>query len=107
MGTGLTGHEEHRVEAALLHLGQVDLGLQPVRVVGALRGEVVRVDVDVGVDGDGALVDGPRPGNQRGLIALRRLRCGGAGVDDVGQPERAQPPLPGRRQHPQEAAVTS
>ena len=44
------------IQPARLHLGQRDLGGQVRRVV-ALGGEVRRADVDVGVEGDDAVVD--------------------------------------------------
>ena len=58
--------QEHGVEPARFHLGEVDLGAQARGVV-ALAGEDRGVDVDVGVEGDHAIVDRARSRCVNGL----------------------------------------
>jgi hypothetical protein len=64
--------EERSVEAAVLHLGQVHLRRQTLRVVaGGLK--MVRIDVGVRVERDYPLVDRTRLGDQLRVVARRRL----------------------------------
>ena len=58
--------EERGVEAALVHLRQVDLRVEPLRVV-LLAREVLRIDVVVRVERDHAIVNGARLLDQRGV----------------------------------------
>ena len=62
--------EEGGVEAALLHLRQIDLRIEPLRVVLFAR-EVLGVDVVVRVERDDALVDGSGFRDERGVSPLR------------------------------------
>ena len=48
--------EEHGVEAAFEHFGQVQLGIEALGVI-PLVGEIRRLEVDVRVEGNDALVD--------------------------------------------------
>ena len=65
--------EEGRVETALDHLGQVDLGVQPLRVV-PFRGEVGRADVVVRVERDHLVLDRVRFLDEGVFVALVRDR---------------------------------
>ena len=60
--------EERGVEAALLHLREVDLRVEPLRVV-LLPREVLRIDVVVRVERDDAVVNGARLLDERGIRA--------------------------------------
>ncbi len=66
--------QEDGVEAAVDHLRQVDLGLEPLRVV-AFGREAGRVDVDVCIERDRLVVDGARLLDQVVVGALPPARC--------------------------------
>ena len=87
-------NEEGRVEAAFLHLGQIHLRVEPLRVV-AFGREVAHVDVVVRVERDHPLVNGSRFGDDR---RVRRLRAGRRYRAERRQQQQAQEPA-GRTSH--------
>ena len=74
--------EESRIEPASHHLRQVDLGRQVLGVV-AFRREIERIDVDVRVERDDALVNRPGARDEAGVRA-------GLGVQPVRERQRRQ-----------------
>ena len=81
--------KEECVKAAVDHIRQVELGIEPLRVV-ALSDEISREEIDVSVEGDHFLVDRPRLFHQRffGGVSLRecrRARASGGHSDHEGK----------------------
>ena len=63
--------EERRIQAAIAHLGQVDLRVEPLRVVFLAR-EILGFDVVVGIEGDHAIMNRASFLDERSI--RRRLR---------------------------------